>query len=118
MEEIKDKLERLSLEELMNIVREINSYDSSLDWLDFEYNDEEFFKVFFGDNVIEAVRAAHFGNYNFTDEYVIFDGYGNLNSFSEYQIEEEIRNSLDEIAERITELKDEIDSCTIQVNLN
>lgn len=45
-------------------------------------NDEEFFNTFFSNNVIEAVRAVSYGEYNYCHEYVMFDGYGNLQSFN------------------------------------
>ena len=44
------------------------------------YNDEYFFEEYFTDNVNEAVRAVYYGNYNYMDAYVIFNGYGNLDT--------------------------------------
>lgn len=44
-------------------------------------NDDEFFNTFFDGKVIEAVRAVSYGEYNYTDSYVQFNGYGNLESF-------------------------------------
>jgi len=46
-------------------------------------NDEDFFKLFFTD-VYEVVRAISFGDYTFTDDYVYFNGYGNLKTFNYY----------------------------------
>jgi hypothetical protein len=45
-------------------------------------NDEEFFSLF-GD-VMEVVRAISYGDYNFSDNYVYFNGYGNLETFNYY----------------------------------
>jgi len=45
-------------------------------------NDEEFFNIFFGGKVLEAVRAVSYGEYNYCDDYVRFNGYGNLESFN------------------------------------
>lgn len=42
------------------------------------YNDEEFFNVYFGNDVMGALRASQYGEYNYTDEYVKFNGYANL----------------------------------------
>lgn len=42
-------------------------------------NDEEFFNTFFN-SPMDAVRAAVYGEYNFMDKYVTFNGYGNLKS--------------------------------------
>ena len=42
-------------------------------------NDEEFFEMFLS-NPFRAVQATHYGSYNYTDDYVQFNGYGNLDS--------------------------------------
>lgn len=44
-------------------------------------NDEEFFEMCFT-KPIDAVRAVAFGDYRYTDSYVRFDGYANLESFN------------------------------------
>ena len=44
------------------------------------YNDEYFFEEYFMDNVNEAVRAVCYGDYNYMDAYVVFNGYGNLDT--------------------------------------
>lgn len=41
--------------------------------------DEEFFNIFFS-NPMEAARAASFGDLNWSDDYIYFNGYGNLES--------------------------------------
>ena len=47
---------------------------------------EEFFETFFANDVMSAVRAVHFGNIQlWNDEYIKFNGYGNLVSISTYQ---------------------------------
>ena len=53
-------------------------------------NDEEFFEMFFVNDVIKAVQATQYGKYNYSDEYVVFNGYGNLDSFNNpmHQIDE------------------------------
>lgn len=58
--------------------------------------DEEFFNMFFeGKNPIEIAQAVFFGNIqSWGDEYIKFNGYGNLESLSEYQAV----NSIDEEA--------------------
>jgi hypothetical protein len=45
-------------------------------------NDEEFFEVFFADKVLDAVPAVSYGDYSYSHDYVKFNGYGNLESFS------------------------------------
>lgn len=52
-------------------------------------NDEDFFNEHFSGDAIRAVRAAHYGEYSYSDTYVSFDGYANLESFNDvdYQID-------------------------------
>ena len=95
-------------DELENVTREINSWNGSLDYLEAYPNDEEFFDTFFSHNVMEAVRATHFGDYNFNDEYVRFNGYGNLESFNRYDYINELTAEVEEIAELLVEHHSEI----------
>jgi hypothetical protein len=52
--------------------------------------DDEFFEIFFLNKPMEAARAASFGTINWSDNYITFDGNGNLES---------IRNPIDYIEE-------------------
>ena len=90
---------------LIDMVHELNSWNGCLDWLDFCVNDEDFFECYF-ENKIEVARAICYGDYNYTDDYVRFNGYGNLESFSEYDMIEELKDSIDEIIENLIEYKD------------
>ena len=65
----------------------------------FEYFDEDFFKVFFdGENPMDVARAVYFGNIqSWEDEYIRFNAYGNLETFSVWDAEEEANNHTDEI---------------------
>jgi len=44
--------------------------------------DEEFFETYFSGSPMAAARAASFGSINWSDDYIKFNGYGNLESFS------------------------------------
>jgi len=45
------------------------------------YNfDDEFFEIFFSNKPMEAARAASFGDVNWSEDYISFDGNGNLKS--------------------------------------
>lgn len=94
----------LDASQLREMVSEVNSWDSSLENLEYCENDDDFFNTFFSNNVIEAVRAVSFGDYNYSDDYVRFDAYGNLESASEYEYYSELENYADEIAERYLDL--------------
>ena len=89
-------------ETLLDVVSELNSWNGCLDNLDFWENDEEFFNTFF-DNPMEAIRATYYGNYNYNDDYVKFNGYGNIDSYSEYERIEEIKDNIDDIVENLVE---------------
>lgn len=87
---------------LLEVVSELNSWNSCLENLDFWENDEEFFNTFF-DNPMDAIRATYYGNYNYNDDYVKFNGYGNIDSYSEYERIEEIKDSIDDIVDNLIE---------------
>jgi hypothetical protein len=72
-----------NVDELRQIANELNSWNGCLDHLDVHENDEDFFNTYFDGNPMEAVRAAHYGSYSYNDDYVRFDGYGNLESLTE-----------------------------------
>lgn len=100
----KDELKNFLLnntDELMGVVSNLNSWNGCLDYLEAYHNDEEFFSVFFEDKPMEAVRATHFGKYNYNDDYVRFNGYGNLETISEYEYEEELKDSIDDIMDNL-----------------
>ena len=77
VENIEDYLKDLDDSELLSINREYLENNKYLDD-DIYGNDEEFFEMFFQGRVLEAVRAIHFGDYNYVDAYVKFNGYANL----------------------------------------
>ena len=91
------------LDTLKDVVSELNSWNACLEYLDVYENDEEFFNTFFENNPMEAVRATYYGDYNFNDNYVKFNGYGNIESFSEYGYEELLKENIEEITENLIE---------------
>ena len=98
------------VKELRDVVNEINGWNGCLDWLEFRENDEEFFELFYsGINGLEIARAICYGDYNYNDDYVRIDGYGNLVSYTEYEMIEEIKDSIDEIVENLIEHHDNLD---------
>lgn len=95
--------EEVSVKDLEYMVRECNSYDGSLEDYCYEVNDEDFFNVHFTEPM-EAVRAAYFGEYQYSDDYVRFNAYGNLKSVSTWDFEQELKDGKDEIVERYIEM--------------
>ena len=114
-EEIKNYLLN-HVDEIRDIVYEINSIDNSLDFLEYWDNDEEFFNTFFYNNPTEAVRSAYYGDYNYCDKYVRFNGYGNLESFNDYDLEKEYKYYIDEITDSFLQHYQEL--CITDKELN
>ena len=106
-DEIKDYLLN-HVDEIRDIIIEINSIDNSLQYLEYWNNDEEFFNTFFYNNPTEAVRSAYYGNYNYCDEYVKFNGDGNLESFNYWQLERKYKEYINDIVNSLIEHYQEI----------
>lgn len=96
--------EEVSVRDLGGMVQECCSYDGSLEDYCYEENDEEFFETRYSNDIMSAVRAVCFGHYNFADDYVRFNAYGNLDSISKYDYEDELEENQDEIIERYIEM--------------
>ena len=99
-----------NFDEVFEWINIVNSYDGSLNHLEYFYNDEEFFNIYFGINTLEAVRAVCFGDYKYADEYVRFNAYNNLESANMYEIAMHYDFFKDEIADRIIELAEVCDA--------
>lgn len=84
-------------ETLRELVQECNCWDGSLEYLYYYDNDEDFFRTFFNNNIDEAVRAVCYGDYRYMDAYVQFNGYGNLESKNEWEVEKELEENVEEI---------------------
>ena len=100
-EEILEGIRNLSFEELLNLAQDIESYNGALEgW---RINDKEFFDCYFDGDTLGAVRAVCYGTYNYSDDYVKFNAYGNLESGNQWDVREDIlleKNAiLDEILE-------------------
>lgn len=85
-----------NLEEVKELVGDINAWDGSFDYLAVYENDDEFFDLFF-QSPMEAVRACHYGEYNYCDDYVKINAYGNADSCSEWEYEEELKENIDDV---------------------
>ena len=102
---MKKQLKEMLLEDrelTLEMCRALNTYDGSLEMFDIYDNDEEFFDLFFEGKPMEAVRATQYGNYNYMDEYVRFNGYGNVESLDQWKVNKEIEDYIDEIIDTLT----------------
>jgi hypothetical protein len=98
------------------IIEEINCFDNDqMVQLNNEYcdqqnypddqiysNDANFFADVYGGDVMEAVRAVSYGDYNYSHDYVKFNGYGNLESMNVIG-EDDLCESIDTIAEEVAD---------------
>ena len=92
------------IETLKDLVSECNSWNGSLEDYDYYENDEYFFDTYFDNKVNEAVRAVCYGNYKYTDDYVRFNAYGNLDSCNEFELEDDLKDNVEEIFDTWFEL--------------
>lgn len=88
--QIEKLLDQINNMDTAKLVELNNAYCQAANYLDGEIysNDDEFFEMFFSNNVIGAVRAVSYGSYNYSHEYVKFNGYGNLESFSYVSVDD------------------------------
>ena len=49
-------------------------------------------EVLEGCTPLEIIQKTYFGNFNYSDEYFKFNGYANIDSFSEYQVINEMKD--------------------------
>ena len=98
---IVDAINEMTPSELIDLN---NTYCQSANYHDSEIfsNDDEFFEMFFGNDVLRAVQATQFGDYNYSHNYVTFNGYGNLDSFS-YMTTDKLCELVPTMAEYIAE---------------
>lgn len=74
-------LENLETSKLVNLW---NEYCNESNPDDYIYENEEYTLNEMFNSVDEALRAAYYGDYRYGDDYVMFNAYGNLVSFSDY----------------------------------
>ncbi len=94
---------------LRQLVQEVNSWDGSLESYEAYDFDDYFFDMYFTGRPEEAARATFFGTIqSWMDDYIRFNGYGNLESLSEYQYNQELLSGADEIISYALEVADSI----------
>ena len=84
VERIEAAINEMSQHQLVSLNNRYGSEVLNCGDHDIYSNDEEFFATFFGEpgKAMEALRAAHFGDYKYHHDWVRFNGYGNLESMS------------------------------------
>lgn len=87
---------------LMDAVQTINSYNGALEEFDV-FDFDSINDYLHGVEPIEIMRMVKFGDVHWTDEYLRFNGYGNLESISEYSLIREMKDEIDEIVYQLIE---------------
>lgn len=86
-EQYMDWFNGLEIGERLNIAREFATEYGSGEEIPYDF-DDEFFATYFTDPM-EAARATYFGNIqNWSDPYIIFNAYGNLETMTEGEVED------------------------------
>ena len=96
-------MNKYTVEQLKEMVQKVNSWDGSLgdyDYMEMGQLDEMLNSV----EPTEVLRMAHFGEFNWLDDYFTINDYGNLDSINKFEFEEELKDNHDEIAERYNDL--------------
>lgn len=95
----------VSVEMLEEMVHECFCYDGSLEEYKVENFDEDFFNTYFDNEPMKVAQAVYFGKIqNWNDEYIYFNGYGNLESMNKYEYEKMLNDGKEEIIERALEM--------------
>ena len=103
MNKLNKVLEIVNSDMLMEMVQEVNSWDSSLDWL--EYIDMDLFDDYASNlSPTDLANRIHFGDFNPNDDYFNFNAYANLVSWSQWEYEAELTTYKYEIVDRFIEL--------------
>ena len=86
------------------MVSDVYGYNGHLEDFYWCYHDEDFYDIYFRDKQ-EIARAVYYAsNYNYTDDYVRFNVYGNLETCCEYERDCELRDYVEEILDEWYEL--------------
>jgi hypothetical protein len=107
---LKEKLENVLLSDMdmiADVVREVNSYSGALEFLEV-YDMEEFNWIVEGYSPLEIANKIHYGNFSPVDSYFRYDSYSNFESMSSWEVEDEYRNYISEIIDRMLEAKNNI----------
>lgn len=96
LEQFKEKFNDLRTSEKVSIYNEYQLEHGDPDDMLNSF-DEDFFNTYFEGKPMDAVRAAYFGEIHWADEYIRFNGYGNLESVSRFSVDEIIEDEIEEI---------------------
>lgn len=94
------------IENLLTMVQEINAYSGNMENLQV-YEMSMFNEIMDGFEPMDIALKTYFGTFNPNDDYFRFNGYANLESLSEYDLENELIDYENEIIEEYTRIEEE-----------
>ena len=97
-----------NLEEIKNVIAEVYNWNGSLAGLEVFDNDEYFFNDIFYGSKYDLVEKIANGSYRIEDDLVRFDCYGNIESLNRREYEEELKENIDEIIEKLVSCYDDL----------
>ena len=100
---IENLLNIVDAEALYEMVCEVNNWNNSLEYLNYIYM-EDFNDYMNNLEPIELAERIYFCNFNPNDDYFNFNGYGNLISYSQWEMEKELIENKEDIIKLFTEL--------------
>lgn len=110
---IRNYVESMDAECLRQLVNDINAWDGSLD--DLQYYDMDDFDELMSDYTpMEIAQLVSYGDFSPCDEYYGFDGYGNLKSYSDYELDKEIDMYKDDIVDCLMSFDGDLCDDTLQ----
>ena len=94
-------------EQLLIMAREVSGYNGMFEEIGYCYDDlDEFLEIYFTKSS-DAIRAWHYGDANYMDDYFRINAYGNIESLSEYELLNECEDNRDDIVEEYVRLVQE-----------
>ncbi|RPF54747.1 hypothetical protein [Abyssicoccus albus] len=102
LQELKEK--EFTAEELMDMMKEVTSYNGTFDNIEPYYMDS-FDEIMDGLTPTEIARRMT-SEFNIYDDYFIFNGYGNLESLSDYEVDKLMFDNAGDITSEYWELVD------------
>ena len=96
-------MEIVLIEDLLEMSYEVNSWDGSLEFFNF-YSMSEIDDYLDSFSPSTIIQMACFGDFHPRDDYFIFNHYGNLTSYSTWEMENELTSNSELIISRFIEL--------------
>ena len=106
-------IDNMNSEELRELVRDIYTWDGSLDNLEVDPMDE-FDELMSNSKPTELAQMIQYGDFNINDDWFGFDGYGNLVSYSDSELDDEIEDCKDDIVDVLMSFDGEVSDVTLQ----